>query len=59
MGRDSASSVVDGNTRVHGVDGVRVVDCSIYPEMLAGVTNASIMAVAMRAADMILEELRA
>lgn len=59
MGTDSASSVVDGNTRVHGVNGVRVVDCSIYPEMLAGVTNASIMAVAMRAADMILEELRA
>ena len=55
MGNDAGSAVVDGNTRVHGVDGVRVVDCSIYPEMLAGVTNASIMAVAMRAADLILE----
>jgi choline dehydrogenase-like flavoprotein len=54
MGSDSASSVVDGNTCVHGIDGLRVVDCSIYPEMLAGVTNASIMAVAMRAADLIL-----
>ncbi|MCZ2154637.1 MAG: GMC family oxidoreductase [Bryobacterales bacterium] len=56
MGRDGAYSVVDGNARVRGVDGVRVVDCSIYPEMLAGVTNALTMAVAMRAADMILEE---
>ncbi|MBK6287548.1 MAG: GMC family oxidoreductase [Pseudomonadales bacterium] len=56
MGRDGVTSVVDGNTRVHGIDGVRVVDCSIYPEMLAGITNASIMAVAMRAADRILEE---
>ncbi|MBK7730611.1 MAG: hypothetical protein IPJ33_19475 [Gammaproteobacteria bacterium] len=42
MGRDGVTSVVDGNTRVHGIDGVRVVDCSIYPEMLAGITNASI-----------------
>ena len=55
MGSDSASAVVDGKTRVHGVDGVRVVDCSIYPQMLSGVTNASIMAVAMRAADQILQ----
>ena len=56
MGSNSASSVVDSNTRVHGIKGVRVVDCSIFPEMIAGVTNASIMAVAMRAADLILEE---
>ena len=58
MGIDSTTSVVDGKTRVHGVDGLRVVDCSIYPQMLSGVTNASIMAVAMRAADLILEEYR-
>ena len=55
MGSDAESGVVDGNTRVHGVDGVRVVDCSIYPEMLSGVTNASIMGVAMRAADLIMD----
>lgn len=58
MGTDSVSAVVDGKARVHGVDGLRVVDCSIYPQMLCGVTNASIMAVAMRAADQILEEHR-
>jgi choline dehydrogenase-like flavoprotein len=56
MGADSNTSVVDGHNRVHGVDGLRVVDCSIYPQMLSGVTNASIMAVAMRAADLLLEE---
>lgn len=56
MGGNSDSSVVDGDARVHGVDSLRVVDCSIYPEMLSGVTNASIMAVAMRAADLIIEQ---
>ena len=59
MGSDGATSVVDGHTRVHGVEGLRVVDCSIYPEMLSGVTNASIMAVAMRAAERILEDQQA
>lgn len=56
MGHDSAGAVVDGKARVYGVDGLRVVDCSIYPQMLSGVTNASIMAVAMRAAGQILED---
>lgn len=56
MGSDSESSVVGSNTSVHGVTGLRVVDCSIYPQMLAGVTNALTMAVAMRAADLIIEE---
>ncbi len=56
MGPSDDSSVVDGRTRVHGVSGVRVVDCSIYPEMLCAVTNASIMGVALRAADLILED---
>lgn len=59
MGHDSASAVVDGSACVHGVDGLRVVDCSIYPQMLSGVTNASVMAIAMRVADQILEEHRA
>lgn len=55
MGRDQQQSVVDGHTRVHGVEGLRVVDCSIYPQMLSGVTNASVMAVALRAADLIIK----
>ena len=50
------SAVVDARTRVHGVTGLRVIDCSIYPEMICGVTNASIMAIAMRAAQLIIED---
>lgn len=56
MGHDASHSVIDGRTKVHGVNRVRVVDCSIFPQMLCSVTNASIMAIAMRAADIILED---
>lgn len=59
MGANDQTSTVDGKARVHGVAGLRVVDCSIYPQMIGGVTNASVMALAMRAADLILEELNA
>lgn len=53
MGRDSGA-VVDNQLRVHGVDGLRVVDLSIFPTMISGNTNASVMAVALRASDLIL-----
>ena len=49
-------AVVDERTRVRGMEGLRVVDCSIYPEMLSGNLNSPTMAVAMRASDMILED---
>jgi choline dehydrogenase-like flavoprotein len=52
MGRDSAS-VVDPECRVRGTHGLRVVDTSIFPFMLAGNTNAPAMALAWRAADII------
>jgi choline dehydrogenase-like flavoprotein len=52
MGQDE-SSVVDPMLRVRGVDGLRVVDTSIFPFMLAGNTNAPAMAIAWRAADLI------
>jgi choline dehydrogenase len=55
MGRD-ADSVVDPRLRVRGVDGLRVVDTSIFPFMLSGNTNGPAMATAWRAADLILEE---
>lgn len=57
MGTSDQTSTVDSKTRVHGIAGLRVVDCSIYPQMIGGVTNASVMALAMRAADLILNEL--
>jgi choline dehydrogenase-like flavoprotein len=52
MGQDEFS-VVDPELRVRGVDGLRVVDTSIFPFMLAGNTNAPAMAIAWRAADLI------
>lgn len=55
MGNDDAS-VVDPRLRVRGVDGLRVVDTSIFPFMLSGNTNGPAMATAWRAADLILED---
>lgn len=52
MGSDAAS-VVDPQCRVRQVDGLRVVDTSIFPFMLAGNTNAPAMVMAWRAADVI------
>jgi len=53
MGSDAAS-VVDPRCRVRGVDGLRVVDTSIFPFMPAGNINGPVMAIAWRAADLIL-----
>lgn len=47
--------VVDGRLRVRGIEGLRVVDCSVLPTMVSGNLNAPIMAMAWRAADLILE----
>lgn len=55
MGNGS-SAVVDARTRVHGVQALRVIDCSIYPQMSCAVTNALTMAVAWRASQLILED---
>ena len=53
MGADDAS-VVDPQTKVRGVDGLRVVDSSIFPELISGNTNAATMAAGRNAAHMIL-----
>lgn len=49
-----ADDVVDGELKVRGVNGLRVVDCSVMPTMVAGNLNGPIMAMAWRAADFIL-----
>jgi choline dehydrogenase-like flavoprotein len=46
-------SVVDNELRVLGMDGLRIVDCSVMPTLVRGNTNAPVIAVAERAADLI------
>jgi len=53
MGVDPATSVVDAECRVHGVDGLRIVDASIMPRIVSANTHAPTVAIAERAADLI------
>lgn len=52
MGRD-AGSVLDPQLRVRGVEGLRVIDTSVFPQIPSGNTSAPTMALAWRAADVI------
>jgi len=54
IGTDPATSVADLQLRVHGVQQLRVVDCSICPQVPSGNTNAPSIMIGERGADFIL-----
>lgn len=54
MGPPADDTVVDSELRVHGLEGLRVADASIYPRLVGANTNASVVAIAEKASDMIL-----
>jgi choline dehydrogenase len=55
MGTD-ALAVVDAALRVHGLERLRVIDCSVMPTLTSGNTNLPVIMIAEKAAALILTE---
>ena len=53
MGPEGRTTVVDDKLRVHGIEGLRVADASIFPTMPSGNTNAPSIMVGEKAADIL------
>ena len=56
MGPDPRTAVVDARLQLHGVQGLRVVDASVFPTITSGNINAPVVMVAEKAAVMIIED---
>ena len=56
MGTTAANSVVDSRLKVHGLQGIRVADASVFPNVTSGNINAPSIMVGERAADFILKD---
>jgi choline dehydrogenase len=56
MGSGASTSVVDANLRVHGIQGLRVCDASVFPNLIAGNTNAPAIMIGWKGAEIILGE---
>ena len=54
MGADPRHAVVDSQLRVHGLEGLRVVDASVFPNITSGNTHAPTVMVAQKAAGLLL-----
>jgi 4-pyridoxate dehydrogenase len=48
-------AVVDDQLRVRGIEGLRVVDASVFPDLVGGNINAPVIMIAERAADLALQ----
>ena len=58
MGPDPKSNVVDSNLKVYGIEGLRVADASIFPQLVCGNINAATIMVGEKASDLILKDQR-
>ncbi|QDC03144.1 GMC family oxidoreductase N-terminal domain-containing protein [Mesorhizobium sp. 8] len=56
MGPDAGRAVVDARLRVHGLEGLRVIDASVFPGNITGNTNAPTIMVGWKGAQMVLED---
>jgi choline dehydrogenase len=54
MGPDPRQAVVDAQLRVHGLQGLRVIDASVFPTLTSGNTNAPTLMLAEKGADLVL-----